>query len=383
MNRIEKLWNFFQFEKGQQITINGVQNFGIISSASENPTYYDDQYLRTDVPITTGDIIVYQNKKWVVISQPEENSKTYRAKIRESDFVIKVYIGEILHEFDSMIDSVGAYVENGKVINTAAGEIIVTVPSNEYSDKIEINARFIKLGYAWKVSGVDRSKKGLNMIHADKDVFIDDDDKQNEIADYYKHNHQYAITVSNQQPIEVTVGGTTQLILIVTDKGSQVSTLPQIICTSSNEAIATVSNTGLITGISNGEASITAVVSGYPQAAVTVSTKVTGTVTPSYSVEITFKNTAEIRVGGYPKPFTAVVYENGTAITTKSVTWSVKNKDYTGDVMATLSDMTGTTCKLAALNNNAYIGHSVILTATLSDDSTVFYDLNVLIISYT
>ena len=383
MNPIEKLWDFFQFEKGQRITINGVQNIGIISSASENPSYYDDQYLRTDVPIHTGDIIVYQNKKWVAISQPEENSKTYRAKMRELNFIIKVYIGEALHEFDSIIESESAYIQDGKVMNIATGEIIVTVPSNEYTDKIDIGARFIKLGYAWKVSGVDRSKKGLNIIHADKDVFIDDDDKQNEIADRYKHDHQYAISISNQQPIEVTLGGTTQLILIVTDKGSQVSTLPEIICTSSNEAIATVSNTGLITGISNGEVSITAVVSGYPQAAVTVSTKVIGTVTPSYSVGITFKNTAQIRVGGYPKPFTAVVYENGTAVTTKSVTWSVKNKDYTGDAISTLSDMTGTTCKLAALNNNAYIGHSVVLTATLSDDSTVFYNLNVLIISYT
>ncbi len=383
MNSVEKLWDFFQFEKGQQITINGVQNSGIISSASENPSYYDDQYLRIHVPIKTGDIIEYQNKKWVAISQPEENSKTYRAKMRELNFIIKVYIGEILHEFDSTIDSVGAYVEDGKVINIAAGEIIITVPSNEYSDKIDIGARFIKLGYAWKVSGVDRSKKGLNMIHADKDVFISDDDKQNEIADRYKHDHQYAISISNQQPIEVNLGGTTQLIFIVTDKGSQVSTLPEIICTSSNEAIATVSNTGLITSISNGEAAITAMIAGYPEATVTVSTKVTGTVTPSYSVGITFKNTAQIRVGGFPKPFTAVVYENGTVITNKTVTWSAKNKDYTGDAMATLSDMTGTACKLAALNNNAYIGHSVVLTATLSDDSTVFYDLNVLIISYT
>ena len=381
MNRVEKLWDFFQFEKGQQITINGVQNIGIIRSVSENPSYYDDQYLRTEVPIKTGNIIVYQNKKWVVISQPEEDTKTYRAKMRELNFIIKVYIGEILHEFDSIIESESAYIQDGKVMNIAVGQIIVTVPSNEYTDKIDIGARFIKLGYAWKVSGVDRSKKGLNMIHADKDVFISDDDKQNEIADHNKHIHQYAISISNQQPIETVLGGTTQLIFIVTDKGIQVSDSPEIICISSNEAIATVSNTGLITSISNGETAITAIIAGYPEAAVTVSTKVTGAVTPSYSVAITFKNSAEITIGFSAKTFTAVIYENGTAITTKAVTWSVNNKDYTGDAIATLSYMTGTTCKLAALNNNAYIGYSVVLTATLTDDSTAFYNLDVSIIS--
>lgn len=383
MNSVEKLWNFFQFEKGQQITINGVQNIAIISSASENPSYYDDQYLRTDVPIKTGDIIEYQSKKWVAISQPEENSKTFRAKMRELNYTIKVYIGEMLHESDSIIESESAYIQDGKVMNIATGEIIVTVSSNEYTDKIDIGTRFIKLGYAWKVSGVDRSKKGLNIIHADKDIFISDDDQPNEIADYYKHDHQYVISISNQQPIEINLGGTTQLIFIVTDKGSQLSTLPEIICTSSNEAIATVSNPGLITSISNGEASITAVIAGYPEAMVTVSTKVAESVTPSYSVGITFMNSAQIRVGGSAKPFTAVVYENGTAITTKTVTWSVKNKDVSGDAMTVLSDMTGTTCKLAAFNNNAYIGQTVVLTATLSNDSTIFYNLNVLIISFT
>ena len=381
MNSVEKLWSFFQFEKGQQITINGVQNIGIISSASEKPSYYDDQYLRTDVPIKTGDIIVYQNKKWVVISQPEEDTKSYRAKMRELNFIIKVYIGEILNEFDSIIESESAYIQDGEVMNIAVGEIIVTVSSNEYTDKIDIGTRFIKLSYAWKVSGVDRSKKGLNIIHADKDVFIPDDDKQNEIADRYNHDHQYVISISNQQPIEIVLSGTTQLIFIVTDKGIQVSDSPEIICISSNEAIATVSNTGLITSISNGETAITAIIAGYPEAAVTVSTKVTGAVTPSYSVDITFKNSAEITIGFSAKTFTAVIYENGTAITTKAVTWSVNNKDYTGDAIATLSDMTGTTCKLAALNNNAYIGHSVVLTATLTDDSTAFYNLDVSIIS--
>ena len=51
--------------------------------------------------------------------------------------------------------------------------------------------------------------------------------------------------------------------------------------------------------------------------------------------------------------------------------------------MTVLSDMTGTTCKLTALNNNAYIGQTVVLTVTLTDDSTIFYNLNVLIISLT
>nr|DAJ70570.1 MAG TPA: head closure knob [Caudoviricetes sp.] len=382
MNHIERLWDFFQFEKGRSITINGVQGTGIISSASTNPSYYNDQYFRTGVSIKTGDMIEYQNKKWIVISQPQENIKTYRAKIRESNFTIKVFIGEVLYEFDCIIESESAYVEDGKVINTAGGEIIVTVPSGEYADKIELAMRFIKLGYAWKVSGVDRSKKGLNIIHADKDVFTSDDDKENEVADRYKHQHHYIISASNQQPVGVALGKTAQLVFIVTDNGSQVSTLPGILCTSSNTGIATVDNTGLVTGITNGQATITAALAEHTEATATIPINVTGTVVTGYSVAIIFKNTAVIRVGGSAKPFTAAIYENGSAITTKTVTWSVQNKTGTGEAMTVLSDITGTTCKLAAFDKTTSIGQKVVLTAALTDDSTVFYNLDVSIIAY-
>lgn len=381
MNHIEKLWDFFQFEKGEPITINGVQSTGIISSASTNPSYYNDQYFRTGVPIKTGDLIEYQNKKWIIISQPEKDIKTYRARIRESNFTIKVFIGEVLCEFNSIIESISAYVEGGKIIDTAAGEIIITIPSSEYADKVDLDMRFIKLGYAWKVSGVDRSKKGLNIIHAYKDAFISDDDKVNEIADSYKYQHHYTISASNQQPIQVTLGKTAQIIFIVTDNGSQMTTLPIIICTSSNQAIATVDNAGLITGISSGQVTITVALAEHSETSVTVPISVTETIVTGYSVAITFTNTAVIRIGGSAKPFTAVVYENGTAITTKTVTWSVQNKTGSGEAMAVLSDITGTTCKLSAFNKTASIGQKVVLTATLAGDSTVFCNLDVSIIS--
>ncbi|WP_444645007.1 Ig-like domain-containing protein [Caproiciproducens sp. R1] len=382
-NTIDGLFEFFLFDAGAPVTINGASSAAVVLDADKSLGEYDDKNIMVKSAFKTGDVVEYQGGKHLVFSQVEKKTNSYAARLRRCNHHIAFnYKGDV-QWFDVFIEAKVFDIEEGKVISLPQGNIIVWVQENDQSTKVALNQRFINTGRAWQITGIDRTKPGLMRLYCELTVTTADDDMVHEIADYYKYAHHYAISISNQQPVEVVLGGTTQLIFTVTDNGAAISTLPAFTCTSSNEAIATVSNTGLITGVANGEATITVAITGYPDTAIKISAKVTGTVTPSYSVAITFKNTAQIKVGGFPKPFTAVVYENGTAITTKSVTWSVKNKDYTGDSMTTLSDMTGTACKLAALDNTAYIGHTAVLTATLADDSTVFFNLDVLIISYT
>jgi len=249
MNSIEKLWNFFKFEKGQQVTINGVQNTAIISDANTNPSYYDDQYIRTDIPIKTGGVVGYQDKTWVIISQPDENKKTYRAKMRQSNYKIRVVLDEVLNEFDSIIESMSAYVEDSKYIDTVAGKIIVTVPSSELSNKIDVNCRFVKLGYVWKVSGVDRSEKGLNIIHADKDAQGANDDMVNEIANK-DLIAVWSITVSDDNR-NVNIGSDYTYTAIVMKNGQEDDGVV-LVWSSSDESITTVLN-GTVRGVALGK----------------------------------------------------------------------------------------------------------------------------------
>ena len=380
-NTIDGLFDFFLFDAGTPVTVNGASTAAVVLDADKNLGEYDDKNIMVKSAFKTGDVVEYQGGKHLVFSQVDKNTNSYAARLRRCNHRIAFnYKGDV-QWFDVFIEAKVFDIEEGKVISLPQGNIIVWVQENEQSTKVALTQRFINTGRAWQVTGIDRTKPGLMRLYCELTATTSDDDMVHEIADYYKYAHNYAVSVSNQQPVEIALGETTQLIFTVTDNGAAVSTLPAFTCTSSSEAIATVSNTGLITGVANGEATITAAITGYPDAKVTISAKVTGSVTPSYSVAITFKNSAQIKVGSSAKPFTAVIYENGTAITTKSVTWSVKNKDYTGETMAALSDMTGTTCKLSVPNNNAYIGYSVVLNATLADDSTVFCNLDVLIIS--
>lgn len=182
MNKIDDFWDFMAFEKGESITINGVSNTAIISDTSDKPSYYDDKYLRTASELRTGDCISYQNKTWFVISQEDKSEKSYRAKMRRSNYKVKAVLEEVLHEFDAILETVSVSIDGGKFLDNVAGKLTVTLPTDTFSDKIEVNIRFIKLGYVWKVVGVDRSLKGLNIIHAEKDLIGADDDMVNEIA---------------------------------------------------------------------------------------------------------------------------------------------------------------------------------------------------------
>jgi hypothetical protein len=253
MKNINKLWDFFKFEKGEKVTINGVQNTAIITDATDSPNYYDDQYIRTDIPIKTGDSIGFQDIIWFVISQPDLNSITYRAKMRQSNYMIKVVLDDVLYEFDSIVESVSASVENSKFIDTAAGKIVVTIPSGSLSNKVDINMRFVKLGYVWKVTGVDRSENGLNIIHADKDDQGVNDDMINEIA-----NKDliaiWSITVNDDNRI-INIGSD-YLYSAVVMKNSQTYDGAALNWISSDETVAIVLN-GTVHGVNVGNAVIT------------------------------------------------------------------------------------------------------------------------------
>ncbi|MFL0194821.1 hypothetical protein ACJDU8_04425 [Clostridium sp. WILCCON 0269] len=260
MNKIDKFWNFFKFEKGEPVKINNMDNTAVISSASENQDYYDDLYIRTDANIQTGDIVEYENKKWFVISQENKESISYKAKIRRSNYRIKVVIDGVLNEFDSIIEIVSVSIGGNGVINIAAGEVTVTIPMDTISNKIDVNSRFVKLGYVWKVSGVDRSRNGLNIIHAEKDSIGANDDMENEIANKNLID-VWRITV-NDENRTVNIDSDYTYTAVVLKNGSEY-TGASLIWRSSDENIAVVSN-GVVHPVALGKVTISVYMESNP-----------------------------------------------------------------------------------------------------------------------
>ena len=115
----------------------------------------------------------------------------------------------------------------------------------------------------------------------------------------------------------ISIGATTQLTVGYTPSDTNVK---NVTYTSSSESIATVSNTGLVTGIAQGSATITATAEA---ASGTVSATTTITVTPIAVTSVSLSSNSEtIKVG---KTVTLTPTISPSNATNKNVTWSSSN----------------------------------------------------------
>lgn len=374
---IDDMIDFLLFEKGVNIKANCISEKALILDATDKINQDADKFVHCKFEIKTGDIIEFNERKHIITSQIIKNSNSYCAKLKQCTYNIAFNFDGNIKRFNAFIETKAMDIETNRFMSLAKGTIIVSVQENDNTKNIKLNQRFINTGRAWEVTGIDRSVIGLIRLYCNLTAKHSDDDMVREIVDYYKY--KYSISVVNKQPVGVVTGETMQLILVGTDNGATAETLPDLICTSSDEAIATVTNTGLITGITDGETVITCTIAEYSDISVQVNIMVAPTVPDSYSVIISGKST--IKVGGSEYEYTAMIYKNGTVVTDKPVVWSISNSDDSSIARATILSCTNTSCNVIANNNKENIGKTVILKAVLSDDSSVYSEYKIKIIS--
>ena len=115
----------------------------------------------------------------------------------------------------------------------------------------------------------------------------------------------------------ISIGATTQLTVGYTPNDTNVK---NVTYTSSNESAATVSNTGLVTGVAQGSATITATAQAQ-NGSITATTTITVTPIAVTSVSLS-SNSETIKVG---KTVTLVPTVNPSNATNKNVNWSSSN----------------------------------------------------------
>jgi hypothetical protein len=80
---------------------------------------------------------------------------------------------------------------------------------------------------------------------------------------------------------------------------------------------------------------------------------------------------------GQSQSYVAHIYDNVNEVFDKSVAWSIRNQDGTSTPYASITASTGNSATVKAASSSAYLNKYVVLTATLSDDSTVFKEFNI------
>ena len=118
---------------------------------------------------------------------------------------------------------------------------------------------------------------------------------------------------------DIQIGGTVQLSATAKDAKGNTLTNKTVTWTTSSNAVATVSTSGLVTGVAGGTASITASVDGK-----TASRSVAVISSPIATIAVTAASTA-LAIGGTTQA-TAVLRDGpGNVITGRTVTWSSSN----------------------------------------------------------
>lgn len=372
MKKLRQQIDFFTDEFGKEIYIKGSTKKAILSDASSKPSFFDDKYIRMKEAYETGTLLEYQNVKWMVISQVVADSNTYKAKIRRADWQIKFYVQNVLQSFYCIVDNMEATIEEGKIISTVAGEIKLYFQLTDNTNLLAINRRFIKFGSAWKITGIDKSKVGLIIIYAEKDLFTDMDDKDNEIADRwsYEEKHVYTITITDNNPMTLMVGEARKLNYVVYDNGIAMSTIPEMVYASDNSSVVAIDASGTMTGVAIGDTKVYVMLKSDTSVKAECMVDVAQEVVKVYSITLTY-STTDIYLGGLARTFTAKVYYGDTQVTDKTVLWSVKNMDGTATNKVTLTDKGNNSCTVSAEENYDYIDERVILTAYLSVDSSI------------
>lgn len=367
MFSIDNDFDFLLLQMGKQIIINGNTATAIIGYADNKE--FDDKKIITKSSIKRGDLIEIGDYKYIVISDTSDKryDTYYKAIARRCIYNIFFNFAGTIKEFPAIVTSKIFDTEQGKYMQLAEGQIQVTLQDNADTSNIQLQQRFIIMGDAWKVTGIDKAKNGLIILNCEIDVFNDNDDKNNEIADrwQYEQQHIYSISITNGDNASMFINDTLQLNCeckcdnIIIDN-------PQITYTSNNPAIATVNTTGLITAIAEGNTTITATWQG-------VSDSINITVSQpqqshNYSIVLNGSDTIKI---GYIENYTAKVFDNGVETSGKSVTFSIRNEDNSTPCYGTLQNITSTSTDISIPFISEYVGKYIILKVVLDEDANI------------
>ncbi len=360
----------FQFilnDAGTNVLVNGLEQRVLITNTNLQ-THYDNKKISSIWPLKCGDLVGYENRKWLVINEINGlRYDTYKAIMRLCNYNVKFSIDCNVYEFPCIIESskFGIASDNKMVLPT--GIIKVTVQENSETLKIKREQRFIKLGSAWNVIGIDRTQQGLITFTCEIDQISVNDDLVNEIAD--KCNKTYTIEILNGANSSIDINGTLQLNVKVTENGSVV-TLP-VVYESSDITIATVDKNGVVSGLTTGITTITVSLADNPSSQDSINIKVESVALPdNYSVVIEGADGIKKTVS---TPSTATyigkVLNNGVHDISKTVTWEIVNTNETSTLKSAIQSQNGTSCVVQAGGTQ---GKAIVLRATYMEDSSIY-----------
>jgi len=235
-------------------------------------------YPYDEVKFTIGDYISYTDATkelthWVLVALDTQHLYRVKGEITKCNNIFK-FVDDFgtVYEYPCIIEEklVLSGMSSGKEMTIPEGRFQVTLQLNDDTLKIKEDTRalFNNLGYQGSKDGVQATRvtNFVNMtekyflkLYVEKDQvnpLLDDVD--NLIADKYKSNFSVNI---QQENFSQTVGYSTTLNAIVSQSGSVIDDV-DLVWSSSDNTIGTITQAGYIDLISEGQVAFTATIDG-------------------------------------------------------------------------------------------------------------------------
>lgn len=258
INALENQFRYYLKNYGVSIVVDGTETTGFLKEI-ENTTGNDTKYLFVDIGLVKqGSIVNALNEKWLVISKETNFNDVYdKAIVRKIQFEINFIINDTLTTIPAIVDTKTMDTDTGQYLTLVDGKIIVTIPAGY---DININDRFIKMGSAWKVVGIDKSINGLVSLYAEKDLFANGDDIENEIPAGLS---KWTIEIVEKDITKVQQNNTVDFSAkVYKDRVEQQGI--NVTWETSDNSITTVDENGVVTALALGQVNIVAKITDMP-----------------------------------------------------------------------------------------------------------------------
>ncbi|WP_117017569.1 Ig domain-containing protein [Aeribacillus pallidus] len=168
---------------GETVTIDNVEKKVIVNNAKIGD--YEEKYIYTLDSIQRGNLIVYNGKNYLIVSDVTEGKIYKKALMRHCNYTIVVEgqeiceivgyndFGEPIYEchttesisIPTIIDKYTFKIDDFAPIRVPENQVIVTMQDNETNkSKFTVNSTFEVMEQTWKVIDVDMTRNGLLIL---------------------------------------------------------------------------------------------------------------------------------------------------------------------------------------------------------------------------
>ena len=327
--------------EGKSVIIDNTTTQVIIQSHLNplNEGKYDKKiHIPVDTIVNTGSIVEWEGSKWIIVSNIDNLQAYKTASMIKCNNTLQFYSStSTLHSIPCIISKGSISLDEQKIISTLDSEIAIQISNTSITRQIEMNNVF-RIGLrSWQVTNIDDiTVNGLLILRM---VY-------SEVEQQFP---SYSLTILNGSTIQADINTPVQLNIQVKDRETIIAS-PLLNFTSSNNLIATVSNTGLVSFLSVGNVNISCKLDNDNLIQDSIGIEVIAEEKHNYTAVIDLGSISIIKT--YSSTYTCAFKDNGIAIEDSSVFYLTGDDGVSETLLASIVSQDGiaNSCVVKGLN---------------------------------